>query len=207
MGEFAQYIKDGWKKRAATAQRAREQAEVKLLPSDLQQNILQACDRERAVLVSRVGWIDAEIERIEALIVEARAAEADALEVYHQSPIRRRRWDGTIWEISQPAIRIKGKAAIAAGQRVYGLATYREALVEERAGRLGQIGDVQIVENQTLAGLTSGVLSITRGWTNRLEIGTDFLPPAARGAVLVDAANNELTPLQAEVSLSGRVGG
>jgi hypothetical protein len=186
--------------RAERAQREREAEQARLLPPDLAAQIVQLCDNERDWLLTRIAAIDDELTVLDARIAETRAASTAAAHVVAQPPDRRETWDGRVAEVPKPALVIRGEASIAAGYGLGPMFTYRRALEEERAGRQGQLHEVAIVKrNAQEGGAVAAVLSIVRGWHTRLEIGTNFLAPAAKAmGTPADSRGNPLS--EAEVA-------
>lgn len=158
-------------KKIEAEERARER--VKLLPADLQEEILEACDREREQLQARIEEIDAELEKLEAVLTEARQNERQA------------RINTTGTGRGQ-----QGAAAIEAGKVVRRVAAHIYAFQEEKRGRRRQLREVRRVKESAEAGLVTGILAITRNWQNQIVIGD--LAPRAKG--YVDAAGYELPP-------------
>jgi hypothetical protein len=153
-----------WTEQILGSLRRHEQAKERLLPPDMQGQLIEAADAERDRLLGRVAEIDAELVHVDGLLEEARAAEQAAYQVVTPAPARVENWDGTIREILARPYAVRGKEAVAAGKRVAGLLEYRRRLEEERVGRLSQLGDVGRVRKQAQQGVVSGLLAIVAHW-------------------------------------------
>jgi hypothetical protein len=165
-----------WLNRKKIEQTERAKTRTKLLPEDLQAQILGACDREAQLIRERIAWIDVELDRCKGLLAEARAAERAAA-----TPV-----------LGRPGAGIQNQAMVDAHQRTQAIANAIERLKAERTDRWSQLGEIRRVKAQTETGLVSGLLAITQGWTNRVEIGglADRIP--AGRSYFVDAAGYKL---------------
>lgn len=161
-----------WRARKKIEAEKRAQERVKLLPADLQEQILEACDREREQLQGRIQEIDVELEKLAGLLAEAREKQQAAIK-----PDDRGR--GQV-----------GQAAIEAGKTVRRIRWHIAEFRTERRWRERQLREVGQVKDAAGAGVITGVLAITKSWQNRIVIGE--LAPRARG--YVDAAGYELPP-------------
>lgn len=166
----------------------------RLLPAALQEQLLEACERERAAVLARIEQVDRDLELLEGRRLEALQAMRATIRPL-ASPARTvRRLDGSTFERrGRVGVGVATPATAAANQALQRVLEDIAARKEERAYRLSELGQILRIENQTRAGAVSGLLAITATWRNRIDVGS-FLPAAKLGRSYSDAAGNPLPP-------------
>lgn len=177
-------------------QQQREIVDVsrRLLPADLQEQILEACQQERAAVLARIAEIDEGLARIAELDRAAKEAYQATLKPIVERPRPVRRLDGTIQE--RPArirVHVATPATIEANKARARICAHKRALQVERAHRHSELGEILRIEDQTRAGVVTGLLFVVTRWRNRVDVGK-LLPAAKLGRSYSDAAGNPLPP-------------
>ena len=177
-------------------QQQREIVDVsrRLLPAALQEQILEACQRERTAVLARIAEIEEGLARIAEIEEAAKEAYQATLKPIVERPRPVRRLDGTIHE-RPPRIRsyMTTPATVQAGQPLARSRKHERALQAERAHRHSELGEILRIEDQTRAGVVTGLLFVVTRWRNRVD-GGKLLPAAKLGRSYSDAAGNPLPP-------------
>lgn len=177
-------------------QQQREIVDVsrRIIPADLQEQILEACQQERAAVLARIAEIDEGLARIAELDRAAKEAYQATLKPIVERPRPVRRLDGTIQE--RPArirVHVATPATIEANKARARICAHKRALQVERAHRHSELGEILRIEDQTRAGVVTGLLFVVTRWRNRVDVGK-LLPAAKLGRSYSDAAGNPLPP-------------
>ncbi len=185
----------------------------RLLPEDLQARILEACERERALVLARVDAIDGERAALEEQRAAALAAEAATVEPL---PIPAREVVDLFGRVrvipGREGAGMATPATIAARQRTHALDRRLAALQEERAHRLAELGEILRVQRAAAAGVVNAVLAVTQGWRNKpllVGLGRTMeleLLKAQQGEIS-DAAGNPLPPEALDAGRAPRLAG
>ncbi len=166
----------------------------RIIPADLQEQILEACQQERAAVLARIAEIDEGLARIAELDRAAKEARQATLKPIVERPRPVRRLDGTIQE--RPArirVHVATPATIEANKARARICAHKRALQVERAHRHSELGEILRIEDQTRAGVVTGLLFVVTRWRNRVDVGK-LLPAAKLGRSYSDAAGNPLPP-------------
>lgn len=200
---FTRMMKEAMKRKieqAREAAEARERQKTRLLPPDLASKIIEAADREREDLLTRLESIDNELTRLRGELREARkASEATLTPIWVTPPTTRRNWRGEIvHKEGQRGAGVVNAATIEANKRVREIADAIRAQSKLRAFLINDLYEIAKVQADAEVGVVPVMLHIVGKWHNAVDLsvmetaklGSSFL----QHAVPCDAAGNPLPP-------------
>lgn len=169
---FSETVLRELKRKVQTVKEIRQAAVGRrLLPDDLAQQICQAADRERALILERISLDEKRFAALTEQLANARQAERAAWEVTPARTVERERVDGSIYHRQIGPISKKGVAAIEAGKKVRAISNQIEALKAQRAQMQNELNEIRRVKRCAQTRVMSALYAIVGTWNNRVEVG------------------------------------